>query len=493
MAVESQRLKTQFLAGITLNILQSIIKPRILGILFFAAIALFFALVRPFAPALGVQGHVVISSVLFTVGLWIFGSRWVPLSIASAVMLLLFLTSGLKYNVVFTGFTSRALWILIPALYFGFALSKTGLGKRLAYMVISFFKPSYLTLTISWVIIGILLSVLTPSISVRIAIVIPIAVATLEICKIKGGTTGASFLMLAAWGMVIIPGSGWVTGALWGPLAIAYFDATPGLQGIITSGSWLKALLFPSLLLSVLFILALYVFMKPREELKIDREKFKEEYRALGPMSFAEKATLVILVITFTLLVTTQLHHLPDVAIVLGAFALLAVLGVIRAKDIGPAISWDLVIFLGSVMGLGTVFQESGLSSFLSNSLTPVIDILAVNPWLILFVALGFLFIWRFLDAAQLYATIPFLLPLLPILASNYGIHPLVVYTVFIITGNCFFLAYQQPFVVLAESVAGRTVWPRNHLLKAGVIYFVVSLISLAMSIPYWILVGLIK
>jgi hypothetical protein len=52
MAVESQRLKTQFLAGITLNILQNIIKPRIRVILYFAAIALFFALVRPFAPAL---------------------------------------------------------------------------------------------------------------------------------------------------------------------------------------------------------------------------------------------------------------------------------------------------------------------------------------------------------------------------------------------------------------------------------------------------------
>jgi len=222
----------------------------------------------------------------------------------------------------------------------------------MAYGVIRIFKPSYLTLTVSWVIIGVVLSALTPSITVRVAIVVPIAAAMVEVCKIRYGSKGAGFVMLAAWAMAIIPGLGWVTGSLSGPLAIGFFASTPGLEGVITFNSWMKALLFPAELMALLFIIGLYRFMKPEEKITINPDAFKQEYKALGPMSFQEKATMGILTAAFILLVTGQFTGIPDVAVCLGAFILLAVTGVIKGKDIGPAISWDLVIFLGAVIGV---------------------------------------------------------------------------------------------------------------------------------------------
>ncbi|MGI6119528.1 MAG: hypothetical protein ACOYIB_02985, partial [Desulfosporosinus sp.] len=44
---------------------------------------------------------------------------------------------------VFSGFTSPALWTLIPALFLGFVLAKTGLGKRIAYLGMKSTKLSY--------------------------------------------------------------------------------------------------------------------------------------------------------------------------------------------------------------------------------------------------------------------------------------------------------------------------------------------------------------
>ena len=220
-------------------------KARLAGIIFFAALGLALGIGRPFAPDLNPQGHAVLMAVLIAVGIWIFGTKWVPLSIGSMVMLLILTLAGVKNTVAFNGYTARGTWILIPALFFGYALNETGLGRRLAYWTIGLFKPSYLTLTISWAIIGLLLSMLTPSITVRIAIVMPIAVATTEICRLANGSRGAGFMLLSAWSMVLIPGNGWLTGSLWGPAAIGFFDAIPGLQGVITFDSWLKALAFP--------------------------------------------------------------------------------------------------------------------------------------------------------------------------------------------------------------------------------------------------------
>jgi anion transporter len=466
---------------------------RLAGIAAFIIAAALISILKPFAPALSPSGHMVLTATLVAVGLWVLGGKWMPLSIGGLVLLLILVASGMKYSLVFNGFAYRALWILIPALFFGFALTATGLGRRIAYWVISKFNPSYLTLTLSWIIIGLLLSVLTPSITVRIAIVIPIAVAITEICKLKYGSNGASFILLVAWSMVLIPGTGWLTGSLWGPMGMGIFGSTAGLEGIITFDSWLKALLLPAIVLSLVFITLLYKFLKPPQGIRVDRAAFKSEYRTLRKISFQEKATLIILALTFLLLVTAQLHQIPDVAICLGAFVLLVTLGIIRVNDIGSGISWNLVIFFGAAMGLNSIFQETGVSRFLGDSFTPLANNLGSNVWLLLFGFLIFLFIWRFLDITQLYATMAFLLPLLPVLAANFQINPLVIFAVVIMAGNCFFAAYQQPFVVAAESIAGKASWSHGQLRKAALLYFAACLVTLAVSIPYWKLVGLIK
>jgi anion transporter len=469
------------------------VKVRLSGILFFAAVGVFIGIAKPFVPELSQAGHAVLMAILIAVGLWIFGTTFIPLSIGSMVMLLILIISGLKYSTVFNGYTNRAIWILIPALFFGFALNVTGLGKRLAYWVIGLFKPSYLTLTVSWVVIGILLSALTPSITVRIAIVIPIAMATVEICRLQQGSDGASYVLLAAWSMVLIPGTGWLTGSLWGPIGLGLFDATPALKGIIDFGSWFRVMFLPFALLTMVFIVALYLLMKPQKELRIDRDAFKKGFQGLGPVSFREKATLSVLTTAFLLLLTGQLHHIPDVAICLGAFVLLAVFKVITVNDIGPAINWDLILFLGSIMGLGTIFHETGVDTFLSQSLNPIIKNMPVNHWPLLFLAYVFLFLWRFIDVAQLNVTMPFLVPFLPMMEANFGIHPLIFFCLFLMCANSFFMSYQQPFVIVGESLAGKAGWTTGQLQKAGMIYFIACLVTLALSIPYWRVMGLLK
>ncbi len=466
---------------------------RIIGIAAFIILGAYIGIARPFEPGLGQQGHLTLMAIIIALGLWIFASKWLPFAAGSMTLLMLLLVSGLDYGVVFNGFTTRAIWILIPALYFGFALSKTGLGKRIAYRILGFFKPSYLTLTISWVIIGLLLSVFTPSITVRIAIMIPLAVAAAEICKLRYGARGAGFIVLTAWAMAIIPGSGWLTGSLWGPMALGYFNSTPGLEGAINFGSWLKGMLLPTALISTIFIAGTYIFLRPKENLNVDRDAFISEYAALGPMSLREKATLAILLVTFLLLVTSQMTGLPDVGICIGAFALLVAFRIIRANDIGQAISWDLVLFLGTAMGLGLILRETGVAAFLNAVFNPVISLVAANPWILLFLVLSGLLIWRFLDITQLYATIPFMLPFLPMLATDFGINPLVMYMIFIIAGNFFFLAYQQPFAILGQSLAGESAWSAKQLRQAGIIYALASLVTLAVTIPYWMAVGYIR
>jgi len=125
----------------------------------------------------------ILAVVLVALDLWIFRDSGLAYFAGGAV-LLGGLAFGLPLVTVTAGFTSSALWVLIPALFFGFALAKTGLGKRIAFLMLKSFKPSYPSIILSWCLIGLILSAMTPSITVRIAIVMPIATNLVEAYKL---------------------------------------------------------------------------------------------------------------------------------------------------------------------------------------------------------------------------------------------------------------------------------------------------------------------
>ncbi|MBF0508517.1 MAG: anion permease, partial [Deltaproteobacteria bacterium] len=143
-----------------------------MGLIIVVILALFIGIFKPFAN-LTPQGHQILAVVFVTLGLWIFRDSTLAYFAGGAILLGGSLAFNLPLATVVSGYTSSGIWVLIPALFFGFALVKTGLGKRIAYFVLKTFEPTYSSVILSWVIIGVALSALTPSITVRLAIVMP--------------------------------------------------------------------------------------------------------------------------------------------------------------------------------------------------------------------------------------------------------------------------------------------------------------------------------
>jgi len=270
------------------------------------------------APA----GQHVLADAVVMIGMWIIKPVGIPFAISSLFFVAIALINKIPGDKIFVGFTGNALWVLISALFFGYILITTGLGKRLAYLVISglsrIWQPSYLTLMIAWVIIGVLLSFLTASIAVRVSIVTPIAISFLEACKIEPRSRGAALLLLTAWFCAMLPGSGLLTGALYGPIIQGMFNGEASLHGIIDYASWLEVMLLPITIISVITVMGGYFFFKPKEELQIDSEYFVTQYKALGPLSRKEAIAAVIFAVTFLFYLTASYHHIPDVIICLG-------------------------------------------------------------------------------------------------------------------------------------------------------------------------------
>ncbi|MCL2079295.1 MAG: SLC13 family permease [Oscillospiraceae bacterium] len=456
------------------------------GLILLLAAAVMIA--QPFSAGLNSSAHFMLGGILITLGIWIFKPFDLPYAVGGLFLALFALAiggfmpeSGLSSATVFSGFTHSAMWTLVPALFFGFALAKTGLGKRIAMGIIKVFKPSYPTLVLGWVIIGVVLSVLTPATTVRVAIVIPIAMQCCELCKLKKGSKGNSLIMLTAFSMALIPGAGWLTGVVWGP----FIQGTAGLGPLVDFNSWFMVMFVPTLIAAALLVLGSLLILKPKEAIPPEAAGAIKNQK-LGKMGAKEIITALILVVVFGFFVTASLHGISSAVLCLAAVFLFFVFGVLEPGDFNTGVNWDMIIFIAMALSLGGILNATGISVWLSGIIVPALEPIAGNPWIFMFVIMTIMFIIRFADVAIFLPTIAVIAPILPEIAQAYNISPLVWIAVFMFAGNAFFMNYQNVWAMMSKAMAGDRIWTNKHLGVYGLIYFAACLLSLLAAIPLW-------
>ena len=466
--------------------MSKIIRPSNILSALVATIAIIIMALRPIND-LDETGHIMLGAIILALCIWIFKPFKLTYAIGGLTLALFGLIVGLTPGVIFSGFTQTALWTLVPAFFFGYTLQKTGLGKRIAIAVIRVCRPNYLSLISAWVPIGIILSILTPATTVRVAIMLPIAVQCCELFGLKKGSKGNSLILLTAFAMALIPGAGWLTGVIWGP----FIQGQMANAGIMVDfGDWLGVLLVPVLITTALLVVGGLLILKPEE--KISKEAIEAvKKQKNGKMKKDEIISAAILILVFGLSLTSSLHGLSTAIICIAAMLCFFVFGVLETKDFNLAANWNLVIFIAMAFSLGPIFDVTGISVWLSGIVIPALEPIASNPWLFVFSVTIFMFIWSMIDVAMFLPTISIMAPILPGIQEAYQISPLVWIAIFILAGSAFFLAYQNMWAVMSRSIAEERAWTSKHQGTYGLIYFIACLLALLVAIPMWINAGL--
>ena len=273
-------------------------------------IAVIIMTMKPFSANLNDTAQLMLGGILISLSIWIFKPFNLSYSAGGLFLACFALAIGLKPAVVFSGFTQSAIWTLVPALFFGFTLQKTGLGKRIALAIIKLFRPSYISLVFAWVLIGVILSLLTPSSTVRVAIMIPIAVQCCELCRLEKSSKGNSLILLTAFGMAILPGSGWMTGVLWGPIISGMINSVPETQGLVTFSNWFSTLFVPVTITTIVLIVGSLFVLKPKERLSTDAIDAIKNQPA-QKLSRHEIIAGVILIAVFIMFLTNRFQVCP--------------------------------------------------------------------------------------------------------------------------------------------------------------------------------------
>ena len=202
--------------------------------------------------------------------------------------------------------------------------------------------------------IGLVLAFGIPSMTVRTAIMVPIAWALVQSLEIAPRSRGSALIMLTAIEMAVLPGCALLYGSLFGPAVESVFQ-TKHLPL-----SWLgyaKVMTVPTLILCGLVLAVNPLVMRPERRLKASPSFAKEKLRALGAISAEGSQSPSSRSPLFTGRPIASTTCPVSWSACLG-WPHLRWPGLSEMTDIGGGVSWTLLLFIGGVFGLANMIQE---------------------------------------------------------------------------------------------------------------------------------------
>ena len=281
------------------------------------------------------------------------------------------------------GYASTTTWLVFAAFTLSAAFVNTGLGKRIAYLLIG--KLGHTTLGLGYVTAFLDLAVApaTPSNTARAGgIVFPIMNSVAVALGSQPGDTAkkvGSYLMVNTYMVTKVTSFMFVTAMAPNALAGDYMKKIMDVS--LDWMFWAKALVVPGFLLLLIIPLVVYL-MDPPELKKVDNKKIAEDgLRELGPMSTKEKFLVALFILALLgWMMPSVLKEffgitkfmgvkiaMDATSVAVGIMALTFITGVMSWEELLKNKSgWSTLIWFGGIVGLSDVLTKMKFFTWLA-------------------------------------------------------------------------------------------------------------------------------
>ncbi len=384
------------------------LRRRLLGLLAACAVLALFCLLPPFA-GLPVAGQRALGILLFAVMLWVTEAVDYSVSavlIVAAIILLIGFAPDLAdpaktigipraRDWAIAGFANNSVALVGAALVFAAAVTTTGLDRRIALAVLSRVGADSRAVLAGTLLVGILLAFLVPSATARVSAVVPIVLGIIAAFGIPRESRFAALLMIASAQICSVMNIGVLTAAAQNATFLGLIDRQ--LHTTVTWAQWLVAAApFWLLMTPVLYVILWRCHPPEVPRIEGGREMIARDLGALGPMSGAEKRTLLA-GITLLLLWATEgkLHPLDTASSTILAVAVLLLpgIGALSWKQAQAALPWGTLVLFAVGIALGTVLVQTRGAPWLAGLIVDGFHLRLATPFTIVAVMAAFLIV----------------------------------------------------------------------------------------------------
>lgn len=435
-------------------------------------------------PGLSAEGHKALALALFAI--LFFVAEPIPVSLTGLLLLLLFvLFRVVPPQVAFSGFTAPALWLVFSAFLLGGGMLRTGLARRMAFSFLRALGSRFDRALMGFCLLGFLLTFGVPSANARVALLVPIALEIGSAFGLELGSRGSAALVLATAMSAFFPGFALITGNVPNLVHAAVIESVSGVT--VSYGQWAYLHLPVLGVVRVLLIfLVVRIFLWPGET-----PVFRRDFHGDGPMpplSAEERKMMVLLCVAVGLWVTDFLHGLKPawVGLAVALAALMPRVGVLKERDMAQTANLPLLIYLGSVFGLGTTLAATGVSKWAGEFIFRWVPLADMGPAAQVAVLAG---VTTLLAILTTHPAIPAVLtPIVIAYGVDRGLNVQVLLMAEIVGFSISFFPYQTPPMVAAQGFGAFT---GGQALRVLLPFAVLSLaLTVPLSILYWKAIG---
>jgi len=391
------------------------------------------------------------------------------------------------FEAAFSGFADQTPWFLFGAGLIGMMATKSGLARRLAYVVTAKVGAGYSRLLLGFILSSFLLTFLVPSGIACVIIMAAVAVGVMDVFGLgRGSNVGRGIFVTltctaGTFDKMVIAGATSILGR-------GMIEKITGIQ--VYWSQWLLAF-FPCALVTIFFTWRLVVWMYPpeKEALEGGAKFLRESLAKMGPWSRDEKKSMWLMLIAIALWSTDLIHHISPaiIGIGIGLLATVPGLGVLDQEDL-KRLNYLPVFFTAAAIGMGNVLVQTKAL----NAMTAIMFDW-MRPWVANIYSVALVPYWTafcyhiFLgnEISMLATSMP---PLLNFAESS-GIHPLPIALVWAFAAGGKIFVYQSGVMVAGYSYG---YFKAGDLLRVGICLTVVESLVLLLIVPfYWPLIGI--
>ncbi|HEY7389530.1 MAG TPA: SLC13 family permease [Bryobacteraceae bacterium] len=387
-----------------------------------------------------------------------------------------------RFEAAFSGFADDTPWFLLGALLFGAMASKSGLARRIAYLITARIGTSYSRLLLALILSDFLLTFLVPSGMARVAIMAAVAVGLIDAFGAgRGSNIGRGMFLILTYtagvfDKTIIAGAAAITGRG----IIENFGHVPVLWS-----RWLAAYV-PSDIATILVAWRLILWLYPPESASLPggRRYLEEELRKAGPWSPMEKKCLALMLGAIALWATDFIHHISPAMIGLGIglVAALPFLHILSLEDI-KNVNYLQLFFVAAALSMGKVLGDTKGLAVLTNVvfawLGPLVGHGVIFPFILYWTG----FIYHIFLASEI-SMLATSMPLLMQFAAGHGLSALELGMIWVFSSGGKIFVYQSGVLIIGYAYG---YFRPKDILRLGLAMSLVDSVLLVLVIPlYW-------
>ncbi|MFD1418697.1 SLC13 family permease [Companilactobacillus keshanensis] len=455
----------------------------IIGIILGVIIAFFI----PTPDGLTHAGMIVLASLVTANIFWIFNV--IPSFATGLLMLSSWVVLGaVKFEVSFAIFSSTTMWIIIGGLGLGAAATKTGLIKRIALKIMTYFPANFRGQTLALFTAGTIVAPMIPSAHPKAAMSTPIAKGISNALGYKEYDKGSSGIFLAAmWGFFVTEAS-FLS-------ATAQNYAFKGLipasaQKVLSWGNWFVMMIPWTIIILVGGYFLLRFLFKPKDDKPISKEFISKQLNELGPMSRDEKITAAVILVSIIFWILESTVNIPAAVTALIGVSVLVACRVLTPDDFKNRLSWSTIIFIGTVMALGNVMQSAGLTTWLRTVLQPVISPIIGNVYITVIALPIIIYLCKFVVVSLISTGTLITIGLLPFF-STMSFSPAIIAIIVTTSVNVWLLSYMNAPFLTGGAAVNNSMVSRSAMAKSSIGYMLINIVGLLVCVPLWQVMGI--